>query len=186
MNILVTGANGQLGNEIRIVAKDSHDEYIFTEKLLVESFPTDEYRKVEEQRKNVRSNKNFHMNIIYSSTTPVGIISFWKLDTFTYVEHFAILPTLRNLGYGASAIKKLIEEEKNIVLEVEIPTDETSNRRIAFYSRCGLTLCKKEYIQPAYRTDSNEVPMHLMSCGIELDKNFENVKNCIYRTVYGK
>jgi len=31
MNILVTGANGQLGNEIRIVAKDSADRYIFTD-----------------------------------------------------------------------------------------------------------------------------------------------------------
>lgn len=31
MNILVTGANGQLGNEIRIVSKDSTDNYFFTD-----------------------------------------------------------------------------------------------------------------------------------------------------------
>lgn len=31
MNILVTGANGQLGNEMRIVAKESTDNYIFTD-----------------------------------------------------------------------------------------------------------------------------------------------------------
>lgn len=31
MNILVTGANGQLGNEIRIVTKGSQDKYIFTD-----------------------------------------------------------------------------------------------------------------------------------------------------------
>ena len=31
MNILVTGANGQLGNEMRIVAKSSADNYIFTD-----------------------------------------------------------------------------------------------------------------------------------------------------------
>ncbi len=31
MNILVTGANGQLGNEMRIVAKGSSDQYIFTD-----------------------------------------------------------------------------------------------------------------------------------------------------------
>ncbi len=31
MNILVTGANGQLGNEMRIVAQDSADRYIFTD-----------------------------------------------------------------------------------------------------------------------------------------------------------
>ena len=31
MNILITGANGQLGNEMRIVSKDSADKYIFTD-----------------------------------------------------------------------------------------------------------------------------------------------------------
>ena len=31
MNILVTGANGQLGNEMRILAKNSGDKYIFTD-----------------------------------------------------------------------------------------------------------------------------------------------------------
>ena len=31
MNILVTGANGQLGNEIRIVSKEASDNYIFTD-----------------------------------------------------------------------------------------------------------------------------------------------------------
>ena len=31
MNILVTGANGQLGNEMRIVSKNSSDRYIFTD-----------------------------------------------------------------------------------------------------------------------------------------------------------
>lgn len=31
MNVLVTGANGQLGNEMRIVAKGSKDKYIFTD-----------------------------------------------------------------------------------------------------------------------------------------------------------
>ncbi len=31
MNILVTGANGQLGNEMRIVTRESKDKYIFTD-----------------------------------------------------------------------------------------------------------------------------------------------------------
>ena len=31
MNILVTGANGQLGNEMRIVSRNSADRYVFTD-----------------------------------------------------------------------------------------------------------------------------------------------------------
>lgn len=41
MNILVTGANGQLGNEMRIVAKDSADSYIFTDVNQVEGVATE-------------------------------------------------------------------------------------------------------------------------------------------------
>lgn len=40
MNILVTGANGQLGNEMRIVAKGSSDKYIFTDVNQVEGLET--------------------------------------------------------------------------------------------------------------------------------------------------
>lgn len=40
MNILVTGANGQLGNEMRIIAKSSSDHYIFTDVNQVEGVET--------------------------------------------------------------------------------------------------------------------------------------------------
>ena len=40
MNILVTGANGQLGNEMRIVAKGSNDHYVFTDVNQVEGQET--------------------------------------------------------------------------------------------------------------------------------------------------
>ena len=40
MNILVTGANGQLGMEMRIVAKDSADNYIFSDINRVEGVET--------------------------------------------------------------------------------------------------------------------------------------------------
>ena len=40
MNILVTGANGQLGNEMRIVSQSSEDNYIFTDVNQVEGVNT--------------------------------------------------------------------------------------------------------------------------------------------------
>ena len=40
MNILITGANGQLGNEMRIIANDSADDYIFTDVNQVEGVET--------------------------------------------------------------------------------------------------------------------------------------------------
>lgn len=40
MNILVTGANGQLGNEMRVISKKSKDRYIFTDVNQVEGVET--------------------------------------------------------------------------------------------------------------------------------------------------
>ena len=40
MTILVTGANGQLGNEMRIISNDSSDKYIFTDVNQVEGVET--------------------------------------------------------------------------------------------------------------------------------------------------
>ena len=40
MNVLVTGANGQLGNEMRIISKNSTDKYIFTDVNQVEGVET--------------------------------------------------------------------------------------------------------------------------------------------------
>ena len=40
MNILVTGANGQLGNEMRIISKETNDNYTFTDVVEVEGVET--------------------------------------------------------------------------------------------------------------------------------------------------
>ena len=40
MNILVTGANGQLGNEMRLVSRRSHDRFVFTDVMEQEGVDT--------------------------------------------------------------------------------------------------------------------------------------------------
>lgn len=58
MNILVTGANGQLGNEMRLVSKGSSDKYIFTDVNQVEGLETTylDITDLEAIRKMVREN----------------------------------------------------------------------------------------------------------------------------------
>ena len=58
MNILVTGANGQLGNEIRIVAKNSRDTYLYTDVVEVEGVETTllDITSMEAVRKMVQEN----------------------------------------------------------------------------------------------------------------------------------
>lgn len=40
MNVLVTGANGQLGNEMRLVSKTGDDKYVFTDVVAPDGLPT--------------------------------------------------------------------------------------------------------------------------------------------------
>lgn len=59
MNILVTGANGQLGNEMRIVSKNTTDHYIFTDVNQVEGLETTylDITDMEAIRKMVKDNE---------------------------------------------------------------------------------------------------------------------------------
>ena len=59
MTILVTGANGQLGNEMRIIARGSSDKYIFTDVNQVEGLETTylDITDLEAIRKMVAENK---------------------------------------------------------------------------------------------------------------------------------
>ncbi len=54
MNILVTGANGQLGNEMQLVAKNSRDHYIFTD--VCEGYAQLDITKMDAVREMVRAN----------------------------------------------------------------------------------------------------------------------------------
>ena len=57
MNILVTGANGQLGNEMRIVSKNTTVHYVFTDVNQVEGQETTylDFTDMDSIRKMVKS-----------------------------------------------------------------------------------------------------------------------------------
>ena len=116
-----------------------------------------------------------------------GFVTVWNFERFVYVEHFAILPELRGLGIGAEVLKQLREYYKlPLVLEVEMPEDELARRRVGFYERCGLTLCERDYLQPPYDTQSDWLPMRLMTSDMTMtEEQFASVCDCLYRAVYG-
>jgi RimJ/RimL family protein N-acetyltransferase len=103
-----------------------------------------------------------------------------------YVEHFAIDETARNGGFGAVAMKQFIEQATHpVVLEVELPTDELSRRRIGFYERLGFIPDSHAYQQPPYNKGDSWLPMQLMAYGrIDLGERFDDIKACLYKEVY--
>lgn len=160
--------------------------YAYMEKLIVASFPPEEYRELKALRSYTDTRPNFHNNVILQDETPIGIITYWDFGSFCYIEHFAIDPNLRNGGYGKEVLNHLCKLlQRPIVLEVEMPEEEMAQRRIRFYQRQGFTLWERPYLQPPYKAGDDFLPMRIMAYGdIDCEKEFDNVKKRIYREVY--
>lgn len=128
----------------------------------------------------------FHLFVILKANEYVGFITYWRFDTFVYVEHFAIDANFRNGGIGSIVMKEALKQvDADVVLEVEDPIDELTQRRVRFYEALGFSLHKADYKQPPYREGDSWYDMKLMSYGdIDLGKEYETVKDCIYTYVY--
>lgn len=172
-------------NTQRITTKDK-DLYAFMEHLMVTSFPTEEYRDLEELRQYTDTKEKFHNHIIFENNQPIGLITYWDFDDFYYIEHFAIAPAHRNGGIGKRALEHLFQKlNKSIVLEVEEPTEEMAKRRINFYQRLNFELWDKPYLQPPYKKGDDYLPLLLMMHGdLNADKHFEQIKEKLYKEVY--
>lgn len=157
------------------------------EKTYNDSFPECERRAFSLIRDMVMNNSFFHIYAVYKNDIYVGFITTWAFESFIYVEHFAIDESARNGGIGGKVLAQYLSEiGAPVVLEVELPTEEMSKRRIGFYERLGFKLDDHVYFQPPYRKGESFIEMRLMSYGdIDMDKSFELVQDNIHKYVYG-
>ena len=164
----------------------SHEHYPFVEELMQTAFPQQERRNADLQREYTDNKPHFHTHIILNANLPIGLITIWELESFHYIEHFAIHENYRNKGYGQKVMKLIINGIQGmIVLEAEEPYDDITCRRIRFYQRQGFVLHDVPYQQPPYRNGDEWFPMKLMTLR---EKNFsleyEKVKRKIYKEAY--
>ncbi len=166
----------------------SDGTYEFVERLFLSAFPEDERRDITAQRYNTDNNPLFHCMLAEDNGQPVGFFTYWDFRRFCYGEHFATDTTYRNHGYGSQILSAILERiAKPLVIEVEMPDNELSMRRIGFYQRNGMHLWEDyNYMQPAYRPNGNTLPMLLMSSGgLDSENDFAEVVSIIHREVYG-
>ena len=116
----------------RILTKEDFEKVY---PILAQSFPETEVRSKEDQLALIE-NEKYHMYAIEDEDGTVGgVIAAWELaDDFLYIEHFATLPEKRNHGFGGKMLDLFLHwKGKNVVLEVEVPEDTLTRRRIGFY-----------------------------------------------------
>ena len=106
------------------------------EKTYTSSFPEEERRDFSLVRKLLEEDSRFEMYALLRMVFMWVSLPDGNLRVFVYVEHFAIDESARNGGIGAKAMTSFIAlHEDPVVLEVEMPTEEMSKRRIGFYER---------------------------------------------------
>lgn len=156
------------------------------ENTYLSSFPPCERRDFVILKELLLTQPRFAIQALLRDGKYVGFITFWDMEDFCYIEHFAIEESARNGGIGREVLRQFLKQcDMPVVLEVEKPQDEMSKRRIKFYENLGFVLDLHPYQQPPYRQGGNWVDMYLMAYGpIDLSKQYEKVKENLYQYVY--
>ena len=149
-------------------------------RIMQASFSDDEYRPYDEQ---LALFEEPEYRIYYM---PAGFLAVWEFESFIYIEHFAVDPALRNSGTGSAMLQELVKQyQKPICLEVELPEDELTRRRIGFYERNGFVFNEYPYIQPPISKGKSPVPLRIMTYGSAITQDtFEEMKRVMYQRVY--
>lgn len=156
-------------------------------KLMKQSFPKEEYRSYEAQKSLIKNPLYHLITNTDSNGNLIGFIAAWDMINFSFIEHFAIDPCLRGNGIGSKMLKSFVNKFLHpIILEVEVPYDSTSKKRVLFYERNGFLINNFEYFQVPLRKNALPIPMNLMSYPDILSKEeFQKIKTTIHTTVYG-
>ncbi len=171
--------------ELRRIGTES-PLYAQVEGLMNEAFPADERRDDEAQRYNADNDEDFHCCAVVRGEEFVGLVNFWTFGRFAYIEHFATRAELRGQGIGKEALAAVQRRYSPIVLEVEMPDNETAKRRVDFYTRNGFRMWNARYIQPPYSPEKNSLEMKLLVSGsLSEEADLEEVVRTIYSRVYG-
>ena len=149
-------------------------------RIMQASFSDDEYRPYDEQ---LALFEEPEYRIYYM---PAGFLAVWEFESFIYIEHFAVDPALRNSGTGSAMLQELVKQyQKPICLEVELPEDELTRRRIGFYERNGFVFNEYPYIQPPISKGKSPVPLRIMTYGSAITQDtFKEMKRVLYQRVY--
>ncbi len=151
--------------------------------LYKSAFPKVE-RRSEEKLISMFENPRFYPNIILLENQFIGLFNYWNFDSFYYLEHFALEKSHRNQGFGKKVLHGFLKE-KAVVLECELPLNETSEKRLQFYSELGFLSFPYKYIQPPYFHEHQLIELLLLTNNFKTDEStFNQLRTTIAEHVY--
>ena len=142
------------------ITTSKHPLYVDAINLYKVSFPLHEQRE-ETSQIEILGNAAYHFDAICDDGTFIGEILYWNIGKFLYIEHFCVSPAMRNKHYGQKILAML--QEKPLILEIDPPVDEISQRRKNFYERCGFVANPYLHIHPPYHRGNASHNLVVMS-----------------------
>lgn len=175
---------------LKKVTLDNKSDLEFIEKLYIESFPRYERRPILQMHQLLETEERFNMYLLETEdNTRIGFVTYWMLDTFIFLDHFAISSEQRSGGYGKKAVEKLIQQtDLPLVGEIELTgASDMASRRAKFYEKQGFKIWDLPYEQPPFEEQYDAVPMHMITYrDVGFPANFETIRDTIYSEVYKK
>ena len=144
------------------LTNEKHEMYKKALELYSISFPSHEQRDIVSQTK-ILNDDDYYFNLIYDEEAFVGLALCWETKSFVYVEHFCILPEMRNKKYGQKVLQLLRQNGRMVILEIDPPVDVLSIRRKRFYERGGFVENPYFHVHPPYRRENSGHTLVIMS-----------------------
>lgn len=171
---------------IERITSTEHPLYQKAMELYQISFPSHEQRENRSQEQ-ILTQEAYHLDIVCDEGEFIGEVLYWEVAGFLYIEHFCILPSMRNKQYGQKILKAL--QDKPLILEIDPPVDEISIRRKGFYERCGFVENPYRHIHPPYHAGNHGHDLVIMSSPrmltqSEYDVFFDFLKNTVMKNAY--
>ena len=142
------------------ITTPTHPFYADAIDLYKISFPRHEQRE-EASQKEILQNPAYHFDVICDGGAFVGEILYWDIGGAFYIEHFCVLPSMRNQHYGQKILAAL--QKQPLILEIGPPVDAIAQRRKGFYERCGFVENPYPHTHPPYHAGTPGHDLVVMS-----------------------
>jgi len=146
-----------------IFIENQHNKYFEKAwQIYEESFPVEEKRTLKEQIK-LFDKKSFTMLCYVEEEIVLAILFYWQIDSYTYLEHFAVNSTLRGRSYGSKILQEFIDNNQHIILEIEPIIDKITQKRLDFYERFDFKVNNHIHFQVPFRKNTQELQLIFLS-----------------------
>lgn len=149
------------------------------------SFPENE-RRSDMAQAMALANPRYRLDAWLDNDIFIGFMGWWDYGDYRYIEHVAVTPEARSVGYGGKMLAAWLDKSPTpVYLEIEEVVDDITRRRLNFYQRLGFVETPMRHQQPPYQGRGGTVPMQVLSWPDALSsKQYQSLIRALHAEVW--